>query len=307
MPARRRAFTLVELLVVVAVIGLLIAIMLPAVQAARESGRRTHCANNLRQLGIALHLHHDVLKRLPAGWTAYVPGTKQPYALGEPGWAWGARILPYLEQINVEKNLIRYDVSLLDASHAAARVANLAVYRCPSDPGKETFKFEESHGAHDDGDSGGGHHGELAEMEFATSHYVGNFGTSNIHVCGELPAGQQCLGNGVLYHNSDLPLSRITDGLSETFFVGERATDLGYATWVGVPAGDECSPAMVVGSASYPPNSQGGHVHNFSSHHPKGTNFLVGDGTVRLVSESINVDVYRALCTRAGKEPLDSY
>ena len=85
MRTARRAFTLVELLVVIAIIGLLIGLLLPAVQAAREAARRTSCKNNLKQIGLALHQHHDVHKRLPAGWTGRDPASGNPDPLGEPG------------------------------------------------------------------------------------------------------------------------------------------------------------------------------------------------------------------------------
>ena len=86
--------------------------------------------------------------------------------------------------------------------------------------------------------------------------------------------------------------------------MGERTSELDYPTWVGAPAGDECAPGLVVGTASYPPNSAQYDIHNFSSHHPAGTNFLLGDGSVRLISQYIDEAAYHALCTRAGGEPI---
>ena len=85
--ARRSAFTLVELLVVIAIIGLLIALLLPAVQAAREAARRAQCTNNLKQIGLALHLYHDSTRSLPMGWDSYDPVTKKAHFEGEPGWS----------------------------------------------------------------------------------------------------------------------------------------------------------------------------------------------------------------------------
>ncbi len=295
-----QGFTLVELLVVIAIIGILIALLLPAVQAAREAARRTQCSNNLKQIGLALHMYHDVHRCLPAGWVGTDPATGRPSVFGVTGWGWAATILPYLEQANVEKNFIDYRRSVVDPSHDVVRIHRLAIYRCPSDVGKDTFHLEEAH----DPDHSDHDHDELGEMEFATSNYTGNFGTLDIHICATLPVGQQCRGNGTLYHNSFLKFAEITDGLSQTVLVGERASILGYATWVGMPPGDECWPALVLSSATYPPNSREDHAHNFSSHHPAGANFLLSDGSVRLIAETIDQSVYHALCTRAGGEPL---
>ncbi len=87
-------FTLVELLVVIAVIAILISLLLPAVQSAREAARRTQCRNNLKQIGVALHNYHDVLRLFPPG---YVAGSADSTSTS-PGWGWGAMLLPYLEQ-----------------------------------------------------------------------------------------------------------------------------------------------------------------------------------------------------------------
>jgi prepilin-type N-terminal cleavage/methylation domain-containing protein len=100
---RASAFTLVELLVVIAIIGVLVALLLPAVQSAREAARRMQCTNNLKQVGIALHNHHDVLQVFP-------PGQVHTSASGEPyTTTWGIELLHYLEQANLQA---RYDKTL---------------------------------------------------------------------------------------------------------------------------------------------------------------------------------------------------
>jgi prepilin-type N-terminal cleavage/methylation domain-containing protein len=294
MSTHSRGFTLVELLVVIAIIGVLIALLLPAVQAAREAARRSQCTNNLKQIGLALHMYHDVYNVLPSGYMAFNAKTGKPDPFGVPGWGWEARCLPFLEQGTVEKSLVNYSLPVADAANEKARHTPLAVFRCPSDTGEPIFKYED-----EDHPSGGGSSGEQA-LEFPTSNYVGVFGTLNVHYCGQLQPGQQCTSDGTFFHNSRIRFADIIDGLSQTYIVGERASLLGYATWIGTPSADACAAGLVLGTASYPPNSKADDIHNFSSQHPTGTNFLAGDGSVRLVSETIDTTVYKALCTRAG-------
>jgi hypothetical protein len=271
----------------------LIALLLPAVQSAREAARRIQCANNLKQIGMALHLYHDHHGRLPSGWRGYDTSGKRPYALGEPGWGWAACILPFLEQDALDKNLIHFDKSLAAPENAQARIFPLPIYRCDSDNGKKTFTWIP--------DEGGG-----PTIELATSNYIGVYGTMDVHDCGGVSSGQQAMSDGVFFHNSGLKFTDITDGLSNTFFVGERTTDHDYSTWIGVPAGDHCAPGLVVGTAGSPPNSELSDIHNFSSHHPAGTQFLLGDGSARLVTQTIDVKIYHALSTRAGGETVSA-
>jgi prepilin-type N-terminal cleavage/methylation domain-containing protein/prepilin-type processing-associated H-X9-DG protein len=289
----RFGFTLIELLVVITIIAILIALLLPAVQAAREAARRAQCSNNLKQIGLALHLYHGTYGRLPSGWIGYNTAGK-PNPLGETGWGWAACVLPFIEQENLSVNMIHFDKSLTAPENEVARKMPLAVFRCPSDIGEKTFTWTP-----DEGDAS-------ATPELATANYVGVFGDEDVHKCGETPDGKQCTSNGVFSHNSAIRFADVSDGLSNTFFVGERTSLLGYSTWTGAPAGDECAPGLVVGSASYPPNSDENDIHNFSSRHPSGTNFLMGDGSVHQISQYIDQTTYHALCTRAGGEAISS-
>lgn len=281
----RTAFTLVELLVVITIIGVLIALLLPAVQAAREAARRMSCSNNLKQIGLALHMHHDAKGRLPDGWTGYDPQSGEPLFNGPTGWGWAAKILPHIEQSGVYDGLMHLDLSVTDVQNQLARESCFSVLRCPSDNGEPLC--------------------DLGGYQAATSNYIGVFGSIELHDAVEaVSGGGQCLGDGVFYHNSRLSFRDIRDGLSQTFIVGERGVkeQQFYSTWVGVFPTAEHSPARVVGVAASPPNSASDEPHNFSSHHPAGTHFLLGDGSVRLISEYIETNAYHALCTRNGGE-----
>lgn len=303
MSARRSAFTLVELLVVLAIIGMLVSLLLPAVQAAREASRRISCSNNLKQVGLALHLYHDIFQQLPPGWWGYAPATRAENWQGEPGWGWCAAILPYVEQRTLSESAIHFELPIHDPRNQQAREAHLPVFCCPSDAGHRTFLLE----AADDHDHGGHGPGCLFPLTMATGNYVGMFGTQDMHdVCEHGP----CRGNGTFFLNRGVQLAEIKDGLSNTLMVGERTSWLSHSTWVGAVAGSEHGPARVVGVGFYPPNAEGTYenkVHAFSSAHPSGTQFVLGDGSVRLIAETIDRDAYRSLCTRAGGDVVGSF
>ncbi len=302
MLARKQGFTLVELLVVIAIIGILIALLLPAVQAAREAARRASCSNNLKQIGLGLHMYHDTFKRLPPGWWGYDPSTGQPHWFGLPGWAWSAAILPYMEQMAVQESLVHFDLPIFDPANNAARVLPIEIYRCPSDVAPETFELldDRVNGAPCLVSS-------PCPIELATNNYLGVFGTVDFHlVC----PGTTCVGDGTFVLNRGFRFADIRDGLSNTLAVGERSSKIAPSTWVGVVTCGEHAPARVCGVSSYPPNSEEQPVHyfhNFSSRHPSGTQFLAADGSVKLIAETIDESTYHALSTRAAGDIVGEY
>jgi prepilin-type N-terminal cleavage/methylation domain-containing protein/prepilin-type processing-associated H-X9-DG protein len=297
---KRNGFTIVELLVVIAIIGILVALLLPAVQMAREAARRTTCSNNLRQTGLALHMFHDNHRHLPAGWSGPSPESA-------PGWGWASKILPYMEQGNLYDR-IRFDAGIADQVHQKIRITPLKIFNCPSDTQGDLLWFSEAHDDHDhDHDDDDHDHDEDHDHEphniddghpfiqVSKSNYVGMFGPTEIE---ESP----WYGNGAFYHNSEVKFGDIVDGLSNTILVGERSSKLGGSTWLGMIPGVAEPMARIVGSADHAPNHRFGHFEDFRSYHPSGANFLMGDGSVHMIDEYVNINVYFGLSTIHGHE-----
>jgi prepilin-type N-terminal cleavage/methylation domain-containing protein len=263
-----RGFTLIELLVVIAIIAILVALLLPAVQQAREAARRTQCKNHLKQIGLALHNYHDTHRSMPSGWIAVSPFGYPAAHDGGSGLGWAAMILPYMDQDNVWR-LINSNVSLANPLNAAVLKVQIPTYKCPSDPQPDFWAIKEE-------DSGAA----LANLPIAN--YIGVFGTEELHGCenspGDAPVMRtgQCVGNGAFYHNSKVRMADITDGTSNTLLVGERITNakLGwYSTWVGMfPEGEEAF-QRILGAADHPPNDSNRHFDDFSSNHTGGAQF----------------------------------
>ena len=289
----RPAFTLVELLVVVAIIGILAGMLFPVVQSVRESARRTECANKLRQVGLAVHRYESTSKYLPAGWHDHRES-------GEPGWGWATNLLPFLEAADVH-NKIRFEVAIADPAHEGVRQTFLSAFACPSDDGDEIFALR-GEGGHDHdedpGDSAGDHR---VLFQIAKSNYVGVFGTFEIHAA---PYD----GDGVFYGNSLIRFRDVRDGLSNTLMIGERCSDLGQSIWHGNIPHAEANFARILGIADQRgPNHPAGRFSEFRSNHPGGVNFVKVDASVFLVSELVDEVVFRGMATRNGNElePID--
>jgi prepilin-type N-terminal cleavage/methylation domain-containing protein/prepilin-type processing-associated H-X9-DG protein len=286
----RSAFTLVELLVVIAVIGILVALLLPAVQAARESSRRAQCYNSLRQIGIALNQYHDRTRHFPAGYVSWLNASGTEIG---PGWGWGSCLLADLEQATVAQ-YINTTIDITQNIHQVPRETVLPIFRCPSDNPPETFVVDQT------------------STTVAYGNYVavnGNFGVS------DAPA----TNNGAFVRDYWFTPAEIRDGLSNTFFVAERSKTMSFTTWVGAitggdvpsnrdPTAVEISAALVLGHCGphIPNNPEVTDADALSSSHPDLVNFLYGDGSVHIITNGIDVLVYDYLATRDGGEAVNS-
>ena len=291
---RRKAFTLIELLVVIAIIAILVALILPAVQNAREAARRLQCKNNLKQIGLALQNYHDAHRVFPSGFIAVKDGAPAVH-YGGNGAGWAIMILPFMEQTNLYETFdSRYSI-IAERNQQLLRTS-VASYNCPSDPKPKFFQMEA------EGEQEG-------EVDLPTANYVAMFGTGAIDFCEDL-AGErtQCRGNGMFYHNSKTRMRDLRDGTSNTIAVGERKTEetLGwYSTWVGMVPGGEEAFQRVLGAADHTPNHPDSHFDDFSSHHIGGAQFVFADGHVRFIANGINKGVYYGLATIAGNEWIE--
>lgn len=289
MARRARGFTLVEVLVVIGMIAVLIAMLLPAVQAAREAARRAQCASRIRQIGLALQSHQETYGVLPSGWLTSAPN-------GDPGWGWAAILLGFLEQKTLQNTAgpgfpgVSFGSGgppIGDPANQRFRETSVAAYLCPSDPSDDRFLLNKS---------GGGGPGPPM-FEVARANYVGVFGTQAVE-------SSPLSGNGVFFQNSRIRFADIRDGLSNTLLVGERGSRLGGSTWVGAVPGSDRGTARVVGRAGSVPNDLRNDLADFSSYHPFGANFALADGSVKMLSDEIDLVVYHALATRSGSEPV---
>ena len=300
----RFGFTLVELLVVIAIIGILIGMLLPAVQSVREAVRRVSCANNMRQLPLAALNHESSLSRFPAG-HELISGTANP---NDPfsndntsnGWGWRAKILEFMEQTGLSNQL---DLSQPIAVHVDSIDTIVPTFECPSDPTLNDELFRISNG-----------------VFMSLSNYVGNGGSFEWSFVRQ----DRARSDGVLVRTVDtdhlgIELSDITDGTSNTFFCGETVK-YGFiwdpATFGGVNGGGVSARTLSqvrTGHGVFNPDPDDDNTDNeilrnsFASNHPGGANFSLVDGSTRFIAESIEHNMLQFEDFEMGEGPRALY
>jgi prepilin-type N-terminal cleavage/methylation domain-containing protein/prepilin-type processing-associated H-X9-DG protein len=319
LPAGKRpAFTLVELLVVVAIVALLSALLAGAVQKVREAVGRVSCANNLRQVGLALHQYHEANRRFPPGRQAPLPRIFSAHA----------ELLPYLEQEGLYRLIdfsappatftdgagVVYD----GAANFPAASRRVPAFTCPRDSAA----------------------GLIPGSPYGTTNYAANAGS------GTVAYGSLSVGDGVFFLGGPVRITDVTDGTSNTAAFAERLLGSGQAVdspagpavqrqMLQIPGGDDTTPAAcadpgggvwnaqggakwIVGNYGnslynhyYPPNvdtwdclntQQQKALGTARSAHPGGVNVLLCDGSTHFIANGVAPDVWRALATRAGAD-----
>ncbi len=313
---RQRGFTLIELLVVIAIIAILVALLLPAVQQAREAARRTQCKNNLKQIGLALHNYHDTYRVFPPG------RTRNTYSGIVDAWytgniAWQPRILPQIEQGNIFQTIdwnMGQGTSGTDghggvngANPSGARRQVIPAFRCPSDPGSGRVPWTTLAGAQVSG--------QTPNAAYASNNYVAAVGDTT-----RLNANPP----GLFGQNTKRQMRDISDGSSNTVIVAETvigfyriaSNDSGNRTLCAA-AGKDTNTSRQAGmswfysyfpqcaffSSFVGPNSKeydcgvnSDRVNQAArSLHTGGVQTLLGDGSVRFVSENIDLQTWRNL------------
>jgi prepilin-type N-terminal cleavage/methylation domain-containing protein len=310
----RPAFTLVELLVVIAIIGVLVALLLPAVQAAREAANRMSCGNNLKQIGIGVHNYHDTTKMLPEA------GSRRstPNSIAQPNISWHVAILPFMEeqpmydQFNLALGWNSTVVNPSGVSNGALSTMDPGLYLCPSAGRTMTYSFSETSGGN----------------KCYTAHYLGILGPvgpiPNTNPVVNYPLRDDVAGHGgfatsgVICRATDAEnnFASILDGTSNTFLVGESAfarskagtTNTSRRGWsrgcgggANLTYGDSaCASSKnlrsAIGVEVY--TSANFNMVSMGSEHPGVAQFLMGDGSVRSVSETVDMVTYLAAASR---------
>jgi len=306
----RKGFTLIELLVVIAIIAVLISLLLPAVQNARESARRTQCRNNLKQIGLALHNYHDAHGSFPPGCLAIsYAGVGYGTPMSEPsrtqvagGWGWSVMVLPFLDHAPLY-NSLNANGNNFPSSPTVYTKQVLPVFLCPSDYTKDivTSTAMGGDGAND------GH---------AKSSYPAIFGSTTVNYINTATSPTR----GMFWYNSAVRIRDAIDGASNTLMVTERVWDgkdsetRRGAIWAGkcpganVPLNAGNKYSTFVRAQNHPDWLIMGLNNNSAmSRHQDGVFFVLGDGSVRFLSKHTDGATYQRLGQMADGEVIAEF
>lgn len=298
-------FTLIELLVVIAIIAVLIALLLPAVQQAREAARRSQCKNNLKQMGLALHNYHSNFNTLPPA-VVYKPKSAASNHQGanvRNGLGWQVHLLPLLD-LGTFYNEFDFSNSYRLQKHIDLTKNRISLFLCPSTPdvlsGHATEgPVEGQYALHYWGNQGprgaNPNGGSYREVETSVMLNRGGYSTQ-----------------GMFYANSRVKFSDVTDGLSNTLLLGEagwQGNTLNRAWHRG--GNDDDIDTVSVKDIVRPINQRivptRVNETSFGSYHTGGAQFVMGDGSVRFISENIAMDTYLSLGSRDGSEVVGPF
>jgi prepilin-type N-terminal cleavage/methylation domain-containing protein/prepilin-type processing-associated H-X9-DG protein len=311
--SRHRAFTLIELLVAIAIIGVLIALLLPAVQQAREAARRIQCANNLKQVGIAVHNYHESRGALPGAYLVYRVTSFSALSM----------MLPQLEQ-SAHFDALNFSLASDNAANDTVRMATVSTFICPSDAQNPL------------------------RARGGQTNYMADMGSWIVWQASSGPNATLAGPNGTFFGNSSTRLADMTDGLSNTGIFSERVmadgsnaivctrSDVFFSPGSPTTLDDAVRQCQAIDvndlNNQFPlfmgaPWVNGQHVFVHvtgpntrscgffvylravmppSSRHTGGVNLLLGDGSVKYVKDAIDITTWRALGTIRGNEVISA-
>lgn len=310
MKKMKNGFTLVELLVVIAIIGILIGMLLPAVQQVREAARRVSCANNMRQLALANLNFESAHQHFPPGFESVDASQTDSSGDVDSYWSWSALILPFVEQdnafniLNVNRGFLSDAASNLQPGQLEVLQGNFPMYRCPSSDAPElNNEFELGTVRYGVVDATGN------DVEVAVSNYVGINNSSAPITEHVMLTSRGFEPNGIFFDDSEVTFGQISDGSSNTFMLGERTWTFGnpipgeppfragasnpFGFAVQRTTGEEAprlTGRVVMATGSGEINSTF-FLHagrGVSSDHPGGLNFASCDGSVQFISDTIS-------------------
>jgi prepilin-type N-terminal cleavage/methylation domain-containing protein/prepilin-type processing-associated H-X9-DG protein len=293
--ARPPGFTLIELLVVLAILAALTGLLLPAVQRVREAAARARCANNLKQMGLALLGYHDTYKVFPRGGYA-TPAVPQAATATQPAipakLSWAASVLPWLEQDALYRT-INPRLPYTDPANLPAGRTVLAVFLCPTAPHDSPWKPSADLPASD-----------------PTAYARTDYGAVNGERGLRSPDATNAPERGVLILEKSLRLADIKDGAAQTILLGEAPEGV-HSLWISVRnVFDQSAPVSERHSATSPypsctiPGVFCDYGQEISSYHPGGAQTVFADGSVHFLRTAMDNAVLAALCSRAGGEPV---